>query len=166
MSHIQEIELPDGTVITARVGTPESYGGDDQDVGFLDVARSKVEDLGELITGVGSSVLRAARAAGPDEAAVTFGVEITAKEGLAMAVLARGEAKASLEVTLTWQFDKQRARDAAESPAVSHQPGGARPPAVSHLPAGAEPLTGIHRRGGAQPPTRSSFEGDDPATHD
>ncbi|WP_369233410.1 CU044_2847 family protein [Streptomyces sp. R21] len=152
MSHIQEIELPDGTVITARVGTPESYGGDDQDVGFLDVARSKVEDLGELITGVGSSVLRAARAAGPDEAAVTFGVEITAKEGLAMAVLARGEAKASLEVTLTWQFDKQRARDAAA--------------ADRHLPGGAEPLTGIHARGGARPPTSNFEPRDDPATHD
>ncbi|MET7696840.1 CU044_2847 family protein [Streptomyces sp. NPDC005485] len=116
MSHIQEIELPDGTVVTARVGTPDSYGGDDQDVGFLDVARSKVEDLGELISGVGTSVLGAARAAGPDEAAITFGVEITAKEGMAMAVLARGEAKASLQVTLTWQFDKQRERD-ARSPA-------------------------------------------------
>ena len=41
----------------------------------------------------------------PSEAAITFGVELTAKEGLAVAVLARGEAKASLEVTLTWKFD-------------------------------------------------------------
>jgi hypothetical protein len=111
VSHIQEIELPDGTVVTARVGTPDSYGGDQEDVGFTDTARAKVAQLQELITGVGATVLDAARAAGPTEAAITFGVELTAKEGLAVAVLARGEAKASMQVTLTWQCDKQQARE-------------------------------------------------------
>lgn len=127
-SHIQEIELPDGTVVTARVGTPEGYGADDLDVGFVDEARAKVEQLGELITGVGTSVLTAARAAKPTEAALTFGVELTAKEGLAVAVLARGEAKASVQVTLTWQFDKQLAQEGAEpvaDPSANPAAGGA-----------------------------------------
>lgn len=127
-SHIQEIELPDGTVVTARVGTPEGYGADDLDVGFVDEARAKVEQLGELITGVGTSVLTAARAAKPTEAALTFGVELTAKEGLAVAVLARGEAKASVQVTLTWQFDKQPAQEGAEpvaDPSANPAAGGA-----------------------------------------
>ncbi|MDG9721845.1 CU044_2847 family protein [Streptomyces sp. DH41] len=105
MSHIQDVELPDGTVITARISEADEYDGQ-QDVGFTEAAVAKVERLQELITGVGSSVLSAARAAGPSEAAITFGVELTAKEGLAVAVLARGETKASLEVTLTWRFDR------------------------------------------------------------
>ncbi|WP_345962396.1 CU044_2847 family protein [Streptomyces sp. BRB040] len=105
MSHIQDVLLPDGTVVTARIGEADGYG-DQEDVGFTEAAVAKVERLQELITGVGSSVLSAARAAGPSEAAITFGVELTAKEGLAVAVLARGETKASLEVTLTWQFDR------------------------------------------------------------
>ncbi|MCD9878015.1 CU044_2847 family protein [Streptomyces guryensis] len=104
MSHIQDIELPDGTVITARIGAGDAYG-DQEDVGFTEAALAKVQQLQELIRGVGGTVLDAARAARPSEAAITFGVELTAKEGLAVAVLARGEAKASLEVTLTWKFD-------------------------------------------------------------
>ncbi|MBX9394125.1 hypothetical protein K4749_11085 [Streptomyces sp. TRM72054] len=106
MSRIQDIELPNGMVVTARIGSADAYG-DQEDVGFTEAARAKVEQLQELITGVGSTVLDAARAARPAEAAITFGVELTAKEGLAVAVLARGEAKASLQVTLTWQLDRQ-----------------------------------------------------------
>ncbi|EST32700.1 CU044_2847 family protein [Streptomyces roseochromogenus] len=105
MSHIQDIELPDGTVVTARIGAGEAYG-DQEDVGFTEAAVAKVEQLQELIRAVGGTVLDAARAAKPHEASISFGVELTAKEGLAVAVLARGEAKASLEVTLTWQFDR------------------------------------------------------------
>ncbi|MGW2419983.1 CU044_2847 family protein [Streptomyces sp. NPDC001709] len=105
MSHIQDIELPDGTVVTARIGAGEAYD-DQEDVGFTETAVAKVEQLQELIRGVGGTVLDAARAAKPHEASITFGVELTAKEGLAVAVLARGEAKASLEITLTWQFDR------------------------------------------------------------
>ncbi|GHH81823.1 hypothetical protein GCM10018793_40110 [Streptomyces sulfonofaciens] len=112
MGHIQEIELPDGTVVLARLTTPDVFGADDQDVGVLDAAAVRVEQLGELITAVGSSVLGAARAAGPDEAAVTFGVELTAKSGRALAVLAEGEAKASVQVTLTWHMDDRSPRSA------------------------------------------------------
>ena len=115
MSHIQDIELPDGTVITARIGAGDAYG-DQEDVGFTETALAKVEQLQELIKGVGTTVLDAARAVRPDEAAITFGVELTAKEGLAVAVLARGEAKASLEVTLTWQFDREPAGEDAGDP--------------------------------------------------
>ncbi|MGW3117381.1 CU044_2847 family protein [Streptomyces sp. NPDC001107] len=117
MSHIQDIELPDGTVITARIGAGDAYG-DQEDVGFTEAALAKVEQLQELIRGVGGTVLEAARAARPSEAAITFGVELTAKEGLAVAVLARGEAKASLEVTLTWKFDGPPAPDTSLDPSA------------------------------------------------
>ncbi|MGW1543097.1 CU044_2847 family protein [Streptomyces sp. NPDC002309] len=114
MSHIQDIELPNGMVVTARIGSADAFD-DHEDVGFTETARAKVEQLQELITAVGGTVLDAARAAGPSEAAITFGVELTAKEGLAVAVLARGEAKASLQVTLTWSLDREA--DRAQGPA-------------------------------------------------
>ncbi|MFJ8820614.1 CU044_2847 family protein [Streptomyces sp. NPDC102467] len=104
MSGIQKITLPGGAVVHARLTTSDAYGGDDQDIGLLDGAAVKVEQLGELVRGVGQSVLDAARAAGPDQAEITFGVELTAKSGGALAVLASGEAKASIQVTLGWTF--------------------------------------------------------------
>lgn len=124
MSRIQEIELADGTTVLARLSVPDAYGADDQDVGVLDTAVAKVEQLGELIQAVGSTVLRAARAVGPDEAEISFGVELTAKSGKALAVLAEGEAKASIQVSLTWHFDggedtgPHPAADGATAPAV------------------------------------------------
>ncbi|MDF3148641.1 MULTISPECIES: CU044_2847 family protein [unclassified Streptomyces] len=119
MSHIQDIELPDGTVITARIGAADAYD-DQEDVGFTEAAVAKLDQLQELIKGVGGTVLTAAREARPHEAAITFGVELTAKEGVAVAVLARGEVKASLQVTLTWQFDGTTAGEADES-AAAHE---------------------------------------------
>ncbi|RZB14902.1 hypothetical protein StrepF001_34910 [Streptomyces sp. F001] len=119
MSHIQDIELPDGTVITARIGSADAYG-EQEDVGFTDAALAKVEQLQDLIKAVGGTVLDAARASRPDQAAITFGVELTAKEGIAVAVLARGEAKASLQVTLTWQFDRQPTEAPAAPDPAAH----------------------------------------------
>jgi hypothetical protein len=103
---VQAIELPSG-VVYARVSAADGYGEDYQDVGVLDDAVAKVDQLGELITRVGDSVLAAAKAAKPHEASVTFGVELTAKTGKALAVLAEGEAKAAIQVTLTWNLADQ-----------------------------------------------------------
>ncbi|MEU4494998.1 CU044_2847 family protein [Streptomyces sp. NPDC023998] len=106
---VQQIELPGGAVVLARLSTPGGgYGEDDEDVGFVENATAKVQQLQQLITDVGASVLEAAAAAGPDEASVSFGVELTAKSGVALAVLAAGEAKASVQVTLTWQLKNRR----------------------------------------------------------
>ncbi|MGH4035483.1 CU044_2847 family protein [Actinomycetota bacterium Odt1-20B] len=104
---VQRIELPGGQVVYARVSTGTGAGEDDEDVGVLDTAVAKVEELGELIRRVGGSVLDAASAVAPDEASITFGVELSAKSGKVLAVLAEGEAKASVQVQLTWQFDRQ-----------------------------------------------------------
>ncbi|MFR9796435.1 CU044_2847 family protein [Streptomyces sp. MS06] len=117
MSHIQDIELPDGTVVTARIGAGDAYD-DQEDVGFTQNAAARVERLRELIESVGGTVLDAARAARPSEAAITFGVELATKEGVALAVLARGEAKTSIEVTLTWQFDRRPAGGDDRDPAA------------------------------------------------
>ncbi|MFF8654702.1 CU044_2847 family protein [Streptomyces huasconensis] len=122
--HVQRIELPGGETVYARIGTAGGHGEDDEDVGVLDTAAAKVEELGQLIRGVGRSVLDAAAAVRPDEASVTFGVELSAKPGKVIAVLADGEAKASVQVTLTWQLDRQAAQGRPEG-----GPGGARPAA-------------------------------------
>ncbi|MFJ3927597.1 CU044_2847 family protein [Streptomyces sp. NPDC090022] len=110
---IQEIELPGGQKVLARVSVlapqdlpePERVGYQDvghQDVGALDQLAARVDQLGELVTGLGTAVLRAAEAAAPDEISATFGIELAVKPGKAVAVLADGEAKAAITVTLTW----------------------------------------------------------------
>lgn len=120
---LREITLPGGQTVLARVtpgpGAVRSgdYGADDLDVGVGRSAAAKLEQLGDLIKGVGQSVLDAARLAEPDEAAITFGVEIVTKPGKAFAVLADGEAKASLQVSLVWKLDERRAKAAAEAAA-------------------------------------------------
>jgi hypothetical protein len=107
---IQEIELPGGRTALARVSVlePEETGADQEDlsyddVGALDRLTARVDRLNELVAGVGAAVLDAARAARPDEVSATFGVELAAKTGKAVAVLADGEAKAAISVTLTWR---------------------------------------------------------------
>ncbi|MEV6023557.1 CU044_2847 family protein [Streptomyces sp. NPDC052036] len=117
---LREITLPGGQTVLARVTPapgatkPGGYGSDDLDIGVGSRAAAKLEQLGELIQGVGQSVMDAARSVQPDEATITFGVEIVAKPGKAVAVLADGEAKASLEVSLVWKLDERRARAIAE----------------------------------------------------
>ncbi|MDI3404571.1 CU044_2847 family protein [Streptomyces cavernicola] len=97
------ITLPGGAgQIMARVTPTDLY--EDQDIGVLDNAGARLEQLGELIKGVGTSVLDAAKEVAPDEAAITFGVELSTKSGRAFAILAEGEAKASVQVTLTWHL--------------------------------------------------------------
>ncbi|MER7044012.1 CU044_2847 family protein [Streptomyces jumonjinensis] len=112
---VQRIELPGGAVVHARLSAPgDGYGEDDEDVGVAESAAARVRQLNELIGGVGAAVLEAVAAAGPDEASVSFGIELTAKSGGALAVLASGEAKASVQVTLVWQLKEQRADQGAE----------------------------------------------------
>ncbi|MFF4798652.1 CU044_2847 family protein [Streptomyces sp. NPDC001351] len=106
---IQEIELPGGRIL-ARVSVlepDEVPGGQDdlsyEDVGALDHMAARIDQLNELVQGVGGAVLDAARAVGPDEVSATFGVELAVKPGKAIALLADGEAKAALAITLTWR---------------------------------------------------------------
>ena len=112
---IQEIELPGGGTVLARVSVlepDEVPGAADEfsyeDVGALDHMAARVDQLNELVRGVGSAVLQAARTVRPDEVSATFGVELAVKPGKAVALLADGEAKAALSITLTWHGDPVR----------------------------------------------------------
>jgi hypothetical protein len=108
---VQEIELPGGQRVLASVSVLEPGrvpGGAEEESEFEDTAAvdglaARVERLNELVSGVGSAVLGAARSARPDEVSATFGIEIAAKPGRAVAMLADGEVKGSISVTLTWK---------------------------------------------------------------
>ncbi|MGD3105702.1 CU044_2847 family protein [Streptomyces sp. YGL11-2] len=109
----QRIELPDGTEVWARVSRLDAAGldepddagwdGEFEDVGAWDALGARVEGLREVIGGVAASVREATERVAPHETSVTFGVEVSAKPGKAVALLADGEAKANLSVTLTWR---------------------------------------------------------------
>ncbi|MFJ9467153.1 CU044_2847 family protein [Streptomyces caniferus] len=122
----QRIELPDGTEVWARVSRLDAPGlagpddmdldeggGEFEDVGAWDALGARVEGLREVIGGVAASVRQATERVAPHETSVTFGVELSAKPGKAVALLADGEAKANLSVTLTWRRE-DRAPRAAE----------------------------------------------------
>ncbi|WP_327411652.1 CU044_2847 family protein [Streptomyces sp. NBC_01233] len=107
---IQQIELPGGETVLTRVSvlSPEDvpHGSEEsayEDVGALDHLTARVDQLNELVSGIGSAVVESARAARPDEVSATFGIELVVKPGKAVALLADGEAKAAISVTLTWR---------------------------------------------------------------
>ncbi|WP_336050143.1 CU044_2847 family protein [Streptomyces sp. CA2R101] len=124
----QRIELPDGTAVWARVSRLDAPGldgpddldgtdGEFEDVGAWDALGARVEGLREVVGGVAASVRQATERVAPHETSVTFGVELSAKPGKAVALLADGEAKANLSVTLTW-------RRADEAPSAAQPHGG------------------------------------------
>lgn len=107
---VQEVVLPGGQVILARVAVLRPDESAFEDVGAVDRLRSGVARVNEVIAAVGATVVDAARAAGPSEVSATFGIELAVKPGLGVAaVLADGEAKAAISVTLTWHPGQEAA---------------------------------------------------------
>ena len=146
----QHITLPDGTEVLARVSRLDAPGldgadgdGEFEDVGVWDALGARVEGLREVIGGVAASVRQATERVAPHETSVTFGVELSAKPGKAVALLAEGEAKANLSVTLTWRREDDRPvpGDPGRSAAPREQaPSDPDPhPADPHHPAPREP---------------------------
>lgn len=124
---VQEIELPGGQRVLASVSVlePERLqgggGGWEEEYEFEDTTAAdglaaRVERLNDLVSGVGSAVLDAARSACPDEVSATFGIEIAAKPGKAVAMLADGEMKGAISVTLTWRREERTPRDPEARP--------------------------------------------------
>lgn len=115
MDHnVQEVVLPGGQVILARVSVLRPDESAFVDVGAVDRLRTGVTRVNEVIAAVGATVMDAARAAGPSEVSATFGIELAVKPGMGVAaVLADGEAKASISVTLTWQPGREPTERAA-----------------------------------------------------
>ncbi|MEU1345975.1 CU044_2847 family protein [Streptomyces sp. NPDC005786] len=110
-ARITRIEMPDGTPVWARISgaeeldRPEPGGLTFTDTGFgnlTDQVQARVESLHSVVTSVARSLAVPLRAVRPDEVSVEFGIELTAKSGKVVGLLADGEAKGAIKVTLTW----------------------------------------------------------------
>ncbi|MFC6061130.1 CU044_2847 family protein [Streptomyces ochraceiscleroticus] len=126
-THVARIELPDGTPVWARISGAEGLlprprnegsggyvdsgrrdgadgGSDYVDSGFFsDRVLGRMESLDGLVHGVARSLAGALQGLRPDEVSVQFGIELSGKSGTLVGLLADGEAKAAINVTLTWQ---------------------------------------------------------------
>ncbi|SEK32269.1 CU044_2847 family protein [Streptacidiphilus jiangxiensis] len=157
MSEARKIELPDGTVVWARVsafdgpGGPGSgapgpggpgHGGPGPDrpseVGAreraaraaeaaADAAAESLQGMAETIKGVAASVHAATEHLAPDEIGVEFGLELSGSPGHLVAMLASGEARMTFKVSLKW-CPGASARHAATA-ATAAAPTAAVPPA-------------------------------------
>ncbi|MEU3351744.1 CU044_2847 family protein [Streptomyces sp. NPDC037389] len=133
---ITQVRLDDGTVVWARVteaqeldgpknaGSGGHGGAPYEDAPYADSsyadsgAARRVADmaggLADTVRGVADSVRMGLAAARPDEVSVEFGIELSAKAGQVISLIADGESKASITVTLKW--DGRREDRAAAGP--------------------------------------------------
>lgn len=106
-----------------------------------------MESLQSVVTGVARSLAGPLRAVRPDEVSVEFGIELTAKAGRVVGLLADGEAKGAIKVTLTWSGGGPPADlsgPAVVPPQAAAGPRGAPPGAPAH-PGGPTPRAGSGR---------------------
>ncbi|RDI48990.1 CU044_2847 family protein [Nocardia mexicana] len=101
MAHVDRVEMPDGTVVYARLeeDVPEQGG---VDVGLRD--RFKLENLTPTIKSVATSVHQSVEGLRADRVSVEFGLELSLDAGRVVAVLASGGLKATLKVKLDWDL--------------------------------------------------------------
>jgi hypothetical protein len=100
MSEVAQVRLPDGQVIWARV---EGHDGP-RDIGFGERARSLiVEGLAETVAAVADNVRSAVDRHHADEVSIEFGLELSARSGKVLSVLAEAAAKSTIAVQLTWR---------------------------------------------------------------
>ncbi len=178
VARITRIEMPDGTPVWARISGAEELEGPAPgsgptytDTGFGDIAdqvQARVESLHSVVTSVARSLAVPLRAVRPDAVSVEFGIELTAKSGRIVGLLADGEAKGAIKVTLTWNgggppvdppppapvptpVPAQVPAPPAPVPPVPFAPPGAPPaapePAPPGPPAGASPGAPAHPNG-------------------
>ncbi|MFJ2670787.1 CU044_2847 family protein [Streptomyces sp. NPDC087525] len=147
-ANVTRIEMPDGTPVWARIsGAAElrrpSGGLSYADTGFADQVQARVESLQSVVTSVARSLAGPLRAVRPDEVSVEFGIELTAKSGKIVGLLADGEAKGGIKVTLTWNDGGPPADLAGPRPLVPSQtappPPPAAPPAAPSTPPAVPP---------------------------
>ncbi|MFG2759673.1 CU044_2847 family protein [Streptomyces wuyuanensis] len=148
-ARVTRIVLPDGTPVWARIsGAGElerpGPGGEPgglpySDTGFAEQVQARMESLHGVVTGVARSLAGPLRAVRPDEVSVEFGIELTAKAGKVVGLLADGEAKGAIKVTLTWNGGGPPAGDPA-------------PPAQTLVPPAQAPVPPVPPRPPAQAP--------------
>lgn len=142
---VTRVEMPDGTPVWARISGAEvlerpsgelTYA----DVGAAEQVAARVEDLKSLVTSVARSLAEPLRAVRPDEVSVEFSIELTAKPGRVVGLIADGEAKGGITVTLTWNGGPPDLESpAAATGAPGHRTARQAPPAPAQPPVPAQP---------------------------
>ncbi|WP_446225887.1 CU044_2847 family protein [Nocardia sp. IBHARD005] len=114
MTRIEQLELPDGTEVFARIDGLDGAEGDAETPGVTNIGLgSRLENLGPTIRGVASSVHASVAGLSADSVSVEFGIELSMGTGGIIAVIASGGAKTSVKVRLDWDL---RGDDDAEQP--------------------------------------------------
>ncbi|MFI9719256.1 CU044_2847 family protein [Streptomyces sp. NPDC052396] len=113
---ITQVRLDDGTVVWARISEAHQLSGPGEG-GYRDSsAVSRVADLAgglsDVVHGVVGSLRAGLAAARPQEVEVEFGIELSAKAGKVISLLADGEGRASIKVRLTWSEASENERAA------------------------------------------------------
>ncbi|MFD1657849.1 CU044_2847 family protein [Streptomyces caeni] len=155
-TRIARIEMPDGTPVWARISGAEELAVPSgelsyTDTGFADRVEARVESLHSVVTSVARSLAGPLRAVRPDEVSVEFGIELTAKAGKVVGLLADGGAKAGITVTLTWQG----------GPPIPGTPGGTASDATAEPPRQAPHDPAGDPGAGAPPGARGHGGADD-----
>jgi hypothetical protein len=111
-SEIAEVTLPSGDSIWVRVEAAEPVATDGRAAGAADVGLVqriappgevlRLEGFAETVRGVITSVRQALDEHRPDSLAVEFGIEIAARAGGLLSVLAEVGATAQIRVTASW----------------------------------------------------------------
>ncbi|MEU7132352.1 CU044_2847 family protein [Streptomyces sp. NPDC046261] len=107
---ITQVRLDDGTVVWARVTEAQELRGGTSGGAYEDSSPSgaarRVADmaggLADVARGVVGSLRMGLAAARPHEVTVEFGIELAAWAGHVISLIADGDGKASIKVTLTW----------------------------------------------------------------
>lgn len=127
-SDIAQVKLPSGDMIWVRLQGAASVAGEEDAIGAADVGLGeRVTSAAEALTlpgftetvrGVIRSVRQAIDEHRPDSLTVEFGIEITARTGAVLSILAEGGGTAQVKVTASWER-----RDAPALPSAGDDSG-------------------------------------------
>lgn len=129
-SRVLLVEMPDGTPVWARISDPEGLTASSDEMVYSDTGageaiQARVESLQGVMTSVARSVRDGLRSVRPDQVSVEFGVELSAKSGRIVGMIADGGAKSSLKITLTWgSVGASHAATADEASSSGQMPAG------------------------------------------
>lgn len=111
-SEIAHVLLPSGDLIWVRLQGAGPAATDEQAAGAVDVGLGeritpvaevfRLPGFTETVRGVITSVRQALEEHRPDSLAVEFGIEITARTGAVLSVLAEAGGSAQVKITASW----------------------------------------------------------------
>lgn len=121
MAEAVEIELGDGTTVTAEVVAAGPAAGGGGDAGRRDVARNvalRLDEVRETVRSLGrwaaETAEGAADAGRPDTFEMEFGLKLAVKSGHLVGVIAEAGTEASLTVRMSWDLAARRTARAGE----------------------------------------------------